>query len=149
MWDPPSTLLVNLHQNECRYMQYIVKSFLDSDFSLSMQKNTTLTTVQKKWKLLSQKLADHFWIWIWLKTLRQFVIFGSQFHPMVLKCFALIHISKRNKTLQGHWTEWPKEQKITNGWSLCNYFIIFTLVVNVVLHMFILNAYPVWILNGL
>ena len=38
MWDPPSTLLVNLHQNECRYMQYIVKSFLDSDFNLSMQK---------------------------------------------------------------------------------------------------------------
>ena len=61
MWDPPSTLLVNLHQNECRYMQYIVKSFLDSDFSLSIQKkNTTLTTVQKKWKLSSQKLADIF-----------------------------------------------------------------------------------------
>ena len=57
MWDPPSTLLVNLHQNECRYMQYIVESFLDSDLSLSMQKNTTLTTAHKKWKLASQNLA--------------------------------------------------------------------------------------------
>ena len=148
MWDPPNTLLVNLHQNECRYMQYIVKSLLDFDFSFSMQKNTTLTTVQKKWKLSSQKFADIFWIWIWLKALRQFVIFGSQFHSMVLKCFASIHISKRNKTLQGHWMEWLKEQKITNGRSLCNYFIIFTLLVNIV-NMFVLNAYPVWILNGL
>ena len=74
---------------------------------------------------------------------------GRQFFvPVLLKCFASIHISKRNKTLQGHWMEWLKEQKITNGRSLCNYFIIFTLVVNIV-NMFVLNAYPVWILNGL
>ena len=78
--------------------------------------------------------------------LRQFVVFGSQFHPMILKCFALTHIIKRNNTLQGHWMEWPKEKKMTNGQSLCDYFIIFTLVVNVV-NMFVLNAYPVWILT--
>ena len=37
---------------------------------------------------------------------------------MALQCFALLHINKRNKTLQDHWTEQCKDQKITNGLSL-------------------------------
>jgi hypothetical protein len=57
MWDPPSTLLVNLHQNECRYMQYILKSFLDSDFSLSMQKKYKFDHCSKKKETFDSKVG--------------------------------------------------------------------------------------------
>jgi len=51
--------------------------------------------------------------------LRPFVIFFvfTLFCLMALHCFALLHISKRSKTLQDYWMEWCKDQKITNGLS--------------------------------
>jgi hypothetical protein len=45
-------------------------------------------------------------------------LYNTSIRPMTLQCFISLTNMQRSKTLHNPWTEWHKDQKITNGLGL-------------------------------